>query len=324
MSIEKDLQDQIASLRKRLDRLENGEHAHSTLGVVNNPQMMVAKISGDAGSSASWLRLASISASATGDTLLIECTGGQYGASRNFLLRARIGGSVSGVLDYLAGNTPDLQYSRLVAYNNAGVITLYLTIPGALAAYINATVWKFSGATGTTLYPGEVASTSAPSGSLVFDSYTATHEYIGCQARSAVAQSVPNATWTAIALELESFDRNPTATPMHDLATLNSRIYARVPGLYHVSAIGSFVASAVGVRGFRIMANAGSVVAYSYGEPSSADQTMVSIGGVILLAAGDYVELYQYQSSGGALNTYAWGGGQVVPSLSLVCVNRNA
>ncbi len=58
-----------------------------------------------------------------------------------------------------------------------------------------------------------------------------------CQATHNASVSVANATWEVVALNSTTYDHTPhKQTPMHDNATHNSRIYARINGVYIITA----------------------------------------------------------------------------------------
>lgn len=115
-------------------------------------------------------------------------------------------------------------------------------------------------------------------------------------------QSLPNATSTKVTLDTELYDTNSNYDP-----TTNYRYTAPVSGFY------SFRGSC-GVSNI----NPGVVVAYLYKNGAAVKTGNLSYGtggndvgsvvvGDIQLVSGDYIELYAYQSSGGAKNTQTAG-----------------
>ncbi|MFJ8606382.1 hypothetical protein ACIRH0_04210 [Streptomyces sp. NPDC093675] len=117
------------------------------------------------------------------------------------------------------------------------------------------------------------------------------------------AQSIPNSgsVWTAINLNTEQVD----SYGGHDTVTNNSRYTAQVAGLYQVCGVVGFANNATGVRGARLHVN-GSVV------QGTAQMTLTANGSgtglptpirTVRLAAGDFVEVAGWQSSGAALST---------------------
>ena len=146
---------------------------------------------------------------------------------------------------------------------------------------------------------------------LVADSSTATGlkwaapagaSFVGARAYDTTGTTVNNATWTAIPLALETYDTNT----FHDNVTNNSRmtIPAGKGGYYQVNAQGLWNTNTTGSRQIAIYKN-GSVAIYGVLPVSSASGDIVSsIIFTLNLTAGDYVQMYAYQNSGGALAFY--------------------
>jgi hypothetical protein len=91
----------------------------------------------------------------------------------------------------------------------------------------------------------------------------------------------------------------------HSNSTNNSRYTAQVPGVYAVCGVSGFTANATGVRGTRIHVN-GSVVQGSaqMAIPANGSGTgLATPVRTVRLAAGDYIEVAAWQSSGAALST---------------------
>lgn len=119
---------------------------------------------------------------------------------------------------------------------------------------------------------------------------------------SAATTLIPNATWTAVGFVNESRDTDA----FHDNATNTSRLTvpAGLGGQYSIEAMVEFAVNATGFRIARITVNG--VLANRLGEHSSAavsgnETTLNPVVGAVTLAAGDYVEVMVYQTSGGAL-----------------------
>ena len=131
--------------------------------------------------------------------------------------------------------------------------------------------------------------------------------FVGVKATASSTTSLTNNTWTAINFNTEAFDSNA----FHSTSTNNSRI--TIPsgkgGKYLLTAIATFNSgSATGSRYSQFYINGASV-----------DGSFISIGATgsslpagtlsttFDLAVGDYVELYQFQNTGGAVdNVVAW------------------
>lgn len=117
------------------------------------------------------------------------------------------------------------------------------------------------------------------------------------------AQSIGNASLTAIAMDTEVID----SYSGHDNVTNNSRYTcsSSAPGYYSVIVTASLGASAVGDRVIEIHKN-GSVIQlgqFNMIAPTAGVSVVWQAKTVVQLAAGDYVEGKIYQTSGGALNT---------------------
>jgi hypothetical protein len=116
--------------------------------------------------------------------------------------------------------------------------------------------------------------------------------------------ALANAAWNALNFNAESYDSHAA----HDNATNNTRLVAPEAGLYTVKAHTRFAAHATGARGINIRKNANAVqtagtdVFFTYSLPSSGSVGYVFGSVDVQLAAGDYLESFAWQNSGGALN----------------------
>lgn len=125
----------------------------------------------------------------------------------------------------------------------------------------------------------------------------------GARVRHSVAQSIPNATITALAFDSERYDTDG----FHDPATNNSRltIPAGEGGTYFLAGAVGFVSNATGERQFRFLLNGTTLLTVLEIQASSVGPVYFPLATEYELAAGDYVELVVYQNSGGALNVPA-------------------
>jgi hypothetical protein len=114
-------------------------------------------------------------------------------------------------------------------------------------------------------------------------------------------QTISNATWTAVTFDSEAWDTNS----FHSTSTNTSRITipAGLAGKYEFNLRGFFVPSAIGIRYISIYLNGVSVRLNYF--PASANDFAIGLNTKINLVAGDYLEMYVYQSSGGNLNFYS-------------------
>lgn len=122
----------------------------------------------------------------------------------------------------------------------------------------------------------------------------------------AVAQSLPNATDTALSFTTEDLDTNG----FHDTTTNNSRVTPTIAGWYECRGTVFFSASASITVVAATIAQNGSVVApRGRPKPGTANVSTTAEVAVSLSFNGssDYVELFGNQTSGGALNTNVGG-----------------
>ena len=83
--------------------------------------------------------------------------------------------------------------------------------------------------------------------------------------------------------------------------------------VYTISSVISFAANATGVRAITLALNGDTTATGRYAETlipavGSGDSTVLTLSTNIVLAANDYIEVYAYQTSGGALNIGSGGG----------------
>ncbi len=117
-----------------------------------------------------------------------------------------------------------------------------------------------------------------------------------------------------ITLDAETIDNDS----MHDLITNPSRITFQTAGAYHIGASVCFASSATGRREGQIRLNSagdgatGTRLCRSV-VPATNGETIVSLSRFATFGVGNYIELFGFQDSGGALdvgggndNTYLW------------------
>jgi hypothetical protein len=122
------------------------------------------------------------------------------------------------------------------------------------------------------------------------------------------SQNITNNSFTAVQYQSEDFDLPGTGG--HDNSTNNTRYTAPVAGKYTFSGCVAFSANATGLRGCKWMKNGGdlfgsTIMLSSVGAGAATRIPALTKG--INLAAGDYVELHAYQSSGSTLALFASG-----------------
>lgn len=149
---------------------------------------------------------------------------------------------------------------------------------------------------------------------LVADSSTATGlawsapasgSFVGCQLAFTGSQSIANTTATALTWGVENFDTDG----MHSTVTNTSRItIATGKGGYYW--IYGFVSWDLGThrRIAYIYKNGSEIIGYEVGVTSSSPATYPAVGisSVLNLNAGDYLEMFVYQNTGGNLNANAF------------------
>jgi hypothetical protein len=124
--------------------------------------------------------------------------------------------------------------------------------------------------------------------------------------RSTTKTGTANGSFVLHDLDSELYDWSVSA--MHDNATNNSRLTAPEAGIYYIAGHIRFAANAGGARGILIRKNAagnpvsGTAVIERYELPSSGNLGFVHWAGDFPMSAGDYVEMWTYQNSGGTLD----------------------
>jgi hypothetical protein len=123
--------------------------------------------------------------------------------------------------------------------------------------------------------------------------------FVGCSVTRTAAQSIANTTYTAIAFTTEDYDTDA----IHDNSTNNTRL--TVPsgkgGKWQITGPVTF-ANGTGYRIVRIYKNGVGLISLSSAPTVSGDNTTGVVSNVFNLSAGDYLEVFVYQNSGGALN----------------------
>lgn len=110
-------------------------------------------------------------------------------------------------------------------------------------------------------------------------------------------QSIPNNTWTKIQLQSKYFD---TAVAFDN--TTNYRFQPTIAGYYQLNGVAQLlVFTAVAVSIYKN--GVGTDYAVGVGTSAQLYSTVAQSKMVYLNGTSDYVELYAYQASGGAINT---------------------
>lgn len=128
--------------------------------------------------------------------------------------------------------------------------------------------------------------------------------FVGARANRSTTQSVPDATWTAVAFDAEDFDTNT----FHDTATNPSRftVPTGYAGKYRVTGLALWEANTTAQR-YRAIAKNGIRIA-----PAVVNATNNNTNGfgfivddIVSCAVGDYLEMHVYQDSTAARNIIA-------------------
>jgi hypothetical protein len=116
--------------------------------------------------------------------------------------------------------------------------------------------------------------------------------------------ALAHATWDAINFGAESYDSHNA----HDNSTNNTRLIFPENGVYELKAHGAWDTNANGIRGLNIRKGAGGVqtagtdVITDVIAGNGTTQARLSLSIDQQFIAGEYVELFAYQGSGGPLN----------------------
>lgn len=120
-------------------------------------------------------------------------------------------------------------------------------------------------------------------------------------------------SFTLLAMDSESWDNDG----IHSTSTNNSRMTIQTDGTYFCKGIVTFQADTNNNnRNARLTKNGsgGTVVGVTKLRNANANTTSMEVTSVLPLVAGDYIELWASQDTGGNLNT---NGGQFVCSISV-------
>ena len=129
----------------------------------------------------------------------------------------------------------------------------------------------------------------------------AVSSFVGCGVKKTSDQSINDSTATVISWNSENFDTDT----MHDNASNNTRITvpAGKGGYYLLTGSIAFNSNGTGNRVVRFYKN-GSDLRWvaTIAAANTGNFTIVPFSQVFNLSAADYIELYAFQSSGGALS----------------------
>lgn len=169
----------------------------------------------------------------------------------------------------------------------AGTATVSKPTNASLALVTNAGGVLYFTATGTAIF-------------MPFDVGDAGSSFKGCQMYKSSDQSINNTTFSAITFDTENFDTDG----FHSTSSNTSRITipTGLGGKYLFTFTAGFATNSTGMRGAFFYKNGALAHTIFQISASSSLATYFGASQIMNLAAADYVELYLYQSSGGALN----------------------
>lgn len=119
-----------------------------------------------------------------------------------------------------------------------------------------------------------------------------------CSVYDTTGQTLTTATSTVINHGSENYDNDA----MHSTVSNTSRITAQTAGRYLFIVTVEFAANATGLRQVFFYKNNVSTGVGSRQNATTTFNAIFQASATIILAAGDYVEIQAYQSSGGNLN----------------------
>jgi hypothetical protein len=118
--------------------------------------------------------------------------------------------------------------------------------------------------------------------------------------RQTVAQSLPHATWTDIAWDVEDLDSDSG----HSTTSNTSRYTAVTAGWYLVGGVVNISNSSTGVRATRLAVNGNPVLGSQVMVPPTVLNTAVPVvSRLVFLNVGDFITVEAFQSSGSAVST---------------------
>lgn len=125
----------------------------------------------------------------------------------------------------------------------------------------------------------------------------------GARVTHSANQSVLNGTATALNFNSERYDTDN----IHSTSSNTSRLTCVTPGRYSISTNIRFDINATGYRKVGILLNGATYIAFQTQPAVSGVETDISLTTQYQLVAGNYVEVWVQQNSGGALNVISGG-----------------
>jgi hypothetical protein len=113
--------------------------------------------------------------------------------------------------------------------------------------------------------------------------------------------SIPNASDTALTFNTEQFD----VDNMHSTSSNTGRITINTAGLYYFWTQLEWASNSAGQRSVWVWYKGVTTIARNDASPVGSSGHSMGCGRTALFAAGDYIETFANQNSGGALNVIA-------------------
>jgi len=127
---------------------------------------------------------------------------------------------------------------------------------------------------------------------------TEEHMNQSCKVTNSAAQSIPDATVTALTWNTETWDTND----IHDTTTNPSRLTCKVAGIYLVVAFLGWASNTTGRRTLRIYKNGAQLSMTEMPITSAAPYGNTILVDIVSLDVNDYIESLAHQTSGAALD----------------------
>jgi len=130
--------------------------------------------------------------------------------------------------------------------------------------------------------------------------------FVGVSVKATTNQSISNSTFTAVTWDSEYYDTNT----FHSTSSNTSRftIPAGKAGYYAIIGRLDYAANATGNRRIAVYKNGVLIQGSVFVAPAGGFEISNAIQTILSLAVSDYVEIYAWQNSGGALDLYKTGG----------------
>ena len=121
---------------------------------------------------------------------------------------------------------------------------------------------------------------------------------VNAKAHNSTSQSIPNNVETALSFDSNDFN----VGSIHSTTVNPTRFTVPSTGVYSIFGLYRASSNATGTRYAAIKKNGSVYLSINWSAVSASSDTSINVGLIETLTAGDYIELYAFQTSGGALN----------------------